>query len=534
MSGAVTGLALGAATGGTALLARQSVGRLGSMAANATEGKTGILGGINKLGKSAGAATFDVRNNKFAMDKFGSLTGAAGEKIDLGTKGLQKEGGYIESGGFTQMYQDRKDAAEDKAATAAEEKARAQKLNPQSRENIAARKAARALAKAQKEKEAEEARIAAEAGEQIVNTDSDINTTNTEIAGNEARMTAIDTELAGKKEMTEKELADNKSQKEKAEADMAAANTKSADIDAKLAANTKKVGTTAKQSQDIIDEKAALEKEKADNEKQKAIIQTDLASTTAKEKEHNDVAALKKEKVELDEKNKGLKTKLVSLQNVNGKTVNQLRDEAEKDKVVAMVSKEKMDADKAEKEANEQAVKLAELKGKQAKARKEGDIQLFEQLKNDIDEEADKLVKLRTNEKKMKDEYKTKYGDNIKQMEKTAKDKEKEYKTNANQIARIDKMDTGIRETTKKLAEANLALKTKNKEILNNVLRDMEKTGTGLTQIPLVGRFISEGGSKQVANAIGVISGGRIWGGAVGNASQQAVTSVRNNSRTGK
>ncbi len=110
ISGKVAPMLLGAATGGTALLARQTFGRVGNVIGNSEtleklEGKNmfGISTGarmLGRAGRSMGATTFDPRNSKQLQQGFGKITGAMGEKVDLGNKFQQNEGGYAKEGGI--------------------------------------------------------------------------------------------------------------------------------------------------------------------------------------------------------------------------------------------------------------------------------------------------------------------------------------------------------------------------------------------------------------------------------------------------
>jgi hypothetical protein len=515
----VTGLALGAATGGTALMARQTLGSLGSTIAEKTAGSTGMIGkGINRASKAVGASTFDVRNNKFAMDKFGRLTGAAGEKIDLGTRNLQEKGGYAASGNIKQILADRKDRIADEQATKLENEAKEAANNPQSRENIAKRNAERALAANKKTREAEEARIAIAAeNNPIDNTDYQKGFIDG-IAANNARMSEIDTELAGKKEMTAQELADNKSQKEKAEADMADANTKSADIDAKLAANAARKPSAGfgreKEEKEIADEKAALEKEKAGIEKEKAIIQTELASTTAKEKEYNDIQTLKAEKTKLEETNKGFTQKLVSLQNINGKTPAQLKHDAAVKKLEAQDTVEGKALAAADKEIADKNKEIDELNKKAADLRKEGKTVEADEAKAKVAKLKKEVAESRATgaHKLAKDAFDAKNGD-IKEMEDAAKNATKAAISIGS--VRLDAITAEANKLQVDLLNANYAAQTKRKEILGAHANALDNMGT-----------------SSISNTLAIITNGAV--GTVRPAGQNAATNVRNNSRTGK
>jgi hypothetical protein len=330
------------------------------------------------------------------------------------------------------------------------------------------------------------------------------------ITANNARMAAIDTELASKKEMTAAELANNQSQKEKAEKDIAAADAKSLDLEAKLAANAARrapagIGPVPEAERAAIaKEKADLEKEKVDNEKQKAAIQADLASTTAKEKEHSDAQTLKADKKKLDDDNQKLATKLVSLKNVNGKTPAQLKHDAAVKKLEAQDSPEGKALAAADKEIADKNKEIDELNKKAADLRKEGKTV-------EADEAKAKVAKLKKerdeskatgSHKKAKDAFDAANGD-IKVMEDAAKNAAKAA-INAGS-ARLDTITAEANKLQVELLNANYAAQTKRKEILGAHANALDSLGTGLAN-PAFG--ISEEKSRSISNTLGVITGG--------------------------
>ncbi len=142
----VAGAALGAVTGGTALVGRQVVGRLAARTANSAIGtrlqqsaaKGGFAGGLSNLAlkgiKSTASSSFDVRGSKTIQGSFGQIKSISGGAIDIkgamdsvGNFGKAKAGGYEEwlknknetgkkaVGNYTEMVNEVEKDAEKKA-----------------------------------------------------------------------------------------------------------------------------------------------------------------------------------------------------------------------------------------------------------------------------------------------------------------------------------------------------------------------------------------------------------------------------------
>jgi hypothetical protein len=544
-SGAISGLALGAATGGTALLGRQTVGQLGAWTASATSKSTGYFGKkINTASKAVSASTFDVRNNKFAMDKFSKLTGKAGESIDLGSKGLQKEGGYAATGDLRDIWKTRKERIAKEQAEKEEKEALERANNPQSKENTAQREAEQAKANNEKAIQAEQSRIATIAENTPITITAEKIDIESQLTTNSAEISAIESALQGKQEMTEQELITNKAEQEVAEQELIKAKTTAADIDARIAENAKKKPQGGdkieidNQEKAIQAEKIALEQEKIDNGNQQSTLQADIDSKKAKEQEHQEVQDLKKQKEQLEEKGSGLTAKLDTLQSIDGKTPEQLKQLAERNKIEGQNSPEGKELARIEKEIEEENKKINEMAKKEKELRKEGNKTAADELKAKITKEekkrADRKGKNDKGEEgdhsKAKAAYNKKYGTSIEDLENTAK---KSLKANVKNLedtsVRLAELSSQKKDIAEKLVEANQAVLNRRKEILNAQATGLDELGTELHN-PRFG--LSANASRTITNTVGVITNGRI--GTVRNAGENAATNVRNNARSGK
>lgn len=152
-----TGMAAGAAMGGTAMLARQTVGRA-SMAMGNTE-RTGFIGDMMRAGgQRLGAMSFDARNSPSFMNRFNQATNAlGGGDIPIGDR-MRNEGGYATEGSPTQIAQRIRTniatAIADRRAAAAE----TVRQNIQSQTEVQLREAEAEKAQREQEVKNEEAR----------------------------------------------------------------------------------------------------------------------------------------------------------------------------------------------------------------------------------------------------------------------------------------------------------------------------------------------------------------------------------------
>lgn len=177
ISGKVTGLAMGAAAGGTAFLARQTAGRAATNVANSdtlnnlkTKGYgIGTAATFAGLGASRlGATAFDVRDSKAFNTGFSRLGGAMGQKINLGDDKFRNTGGFEAEGGLRDIRRNVRNAYEEKQAKWEEAKAASMVPSKGSKAERDKREKEDKLDRAKRAEEAEKARIAMEAENQNV------------------------------------------------------------------------------------------------------------------------------------------------------------------------------------------------------------------------------------------------------------------------------------------------------------------------------------------------------------------------------
>jgi hypothetical protein len=506
-SGWATNLALGAATGGTAMLGRQTLGRAGSAMANKYAGDTSVLGkGMNSLGNKMGAATFDVRNNKTMMKGFEGFTGAAGEKVDLGKRGLQEKGGFLESGDFTQIMEDRKARIADEKATKLEQEALARANNPQSRENIAKRNTERQIAANKKAKEAEEAKIALETGAQPADPAID-----TIIDAEKAKITANQTESNKLQAETMKINQEEFIEKSKIDKERAA-----------VAEELKKIGSvsiTDPQYAKVVD---LQNKSKELDVKEKAVTDKAIAAK----------APIIARREALAQENDKLTQKVTKLTSLKGKTIEQAKHENEIAKMEAANSDEGKKLAEVEKKIQDAQKEVNKLSAEEKTLRSEGKIAEADALKEKIaDEKAKYTTRKDKNGKVISkgqlaqdlDSAKKDFNDkhDIKRVEDSLKEAEKTYKQSQNtRLSGYEKIGNDLDIQLKK---DDYMLQQRRKEILGAHANAMDKALT--TNKNIAGGF---------AETIGVISGGRLMGGSVNNAGNTAATAARNRARTGK
>ena len=171
-----------------------------------------------------------------------------------------------------------------------------------------------------------------------------------------------------------------------------------------------------------------------------------------------------------------------------------------------------------------------------------------------------KLDDKRGDEKDAKTKYDIKYGNNLKNMDDTAKNAEKKYKKDQEDSGRLDVYAKRAADLNIQLAKDTVALANRRKEILgahaksldgkNSLLKgvgvNIDKYATPMqnalnkTADFTVNRVLPNAlkinankkfGTTNLAEIIGVVSGGRVAGGSVGNATEAAATAVRNQIR---
>lgn len=525
LSGTVSGLALGAATGGSALLARQTLGRAGAALAEKTSEKTGTFGkGLNTFGKKLSTSTYDVRNNKTMMDGFSKATGAAGEKIDLGTKGLQKEGGFAASGGFRQMTQDRRERIQDEEARKREAEALERVNNPQSIENVRLRNAERRKKQAEERKKAEEARIAEEANSAVID-DKGIasleSKTNNSIAENQKELDKVNARVTGKTAMSDNDVEKAKERQKEIEQKMKENKEKLKDV------------TISTADKNVIKaEQKTLEQEKKD--------------LMSKQKENDSIKKDLAKKEDLENKQAGLQQKLNVIRGSKGKTADQLKHESEIAKLEAQNSNEYKELAKADKEINDRNQEINKLDKEAKELQKEGKVAEASALRDKIKDLRKKNADSKNSgdHKKAKDAFDKKFG-NIKALEDTAKDVVKDY--TKEQDGRLTDLNTEITNAEIEFKQATYVVQQRRKQILgahaqaldNATRRNQDLTGNISIDFNQINRVLPnvlrrDFGTANLSEIIGTVSGGRIMGGSVGNTNVNSATNIRTRARTGR
>ncbi len=497
--------AIGAATGGTALLGRQTFGALGSKIANSTTG-TGVLSrGIRNTGNALGAATFDVRNS---TGKYGAMTGfnkatnaLGGGTIDTGNTYQQKEGGYIAEGTLAEQYRNRQKEIEKKKIAEAEAIASSLKLNDQAVSNQKARKLEDKLGIAKKNLENKKITIENTAMGQVApqSVTNDLKTKNTE-AETKFRQTVTDYEQKDT-DLNNRETA--------AKAILA---TTPNDVNAKTALDT------------IKKERKTLAKTEADYNKAKdSISKAGIAVTTANE-----------------HKNKNLR----EIQNEIAKIESESKDSKEKkdyDKAIEDAKKPEDEFKDAQRKYNENKKILDGLLKKQGNgtaSQKEldrlDDLQTLDnKLSLDMDDkkvEHDKKQKELTKTKRV---FMDKYENKQKALEGIIKDSLKAA-TKANQTE-LDSLQKVITDTNLELLDTKFASEQKNIAMQENYANRLENQQTSLVQVGGrgTGSAVSFGTpNNSVTQTLAVITNGAVFGNQVRGAGTTAANNLRGKLKT--
>ena len=498
-------LAIGAATGGTALLGRQTFGALGSKIANSTTGTGAFSRGIRNTGNKLGAATFDVRNSN---GKYGIMTGfnkatngLGGGTIDTGNAFQQKEGGYIAEGTLAEQYRNRQKEIEKKKIAEAEAIASSLKLNEQAVSNQKARKLEDELGIAKKNLENKKITIENTAMGQVApqSVADDLKTKNTE-AETKFRKTVTD---------YEQKDADLNNRETAAKAILA---TTPNDAGAKTALNT------------IKNERKALAKTEADyNKARDAISKAEIAVATANE-----------------HKNKNLR----EIQNEIAKIESESKDSKEKkdyDKAIEDEKKPEEEFKDAQRKYNDNKKVLDGLLKKQ----KDGNISqkeldrlddlqtLDNKLSLDMDDKKAEHDKKQKELTKTKRAFMDKYENKQKALEGIIKDSLKAA-TKANQ-AELDSLQKIITETNLKLIDTKFASEQKNIALQEKYANSLENQQTSLVQVGGRGNgsAISFGAPNNAfTQTLAVITNGAVFGNQVRGAGTTAANNLRSKLKT--
>lgn len=515
LSGSVTSLALGAATGGTALMARQTLGRAGNalgtnkglMNAEAQGGLKGWGAGMLRgAGKATGAATFDIRNNKMAMDKFGQITGKMGEKIDLGAKGLQKEGGFAKEGGIRKNigeYRDNlaKQAEERKKKKADELSADLKAVQEKEQAKLQKEKDA-----AQKSLDSENTKIATEAGEQSVDKIVDQATLN--LAGINQLIADIDQKIVAN--------GFNQTDLDTAQTNKSAADTALSDIDEKIKKNEELLKNgTAQQMTDASNKKAQLDQEKQDALKKQQDADAELALQQTKQTQHNELV---KEKMGAEKNATSNKETIASFSKYAGKgmTVSQMKDQIGVDKMKAETSIEGKELQEAKKEEQKNRDKIKELEKKRQEAKKEGDLVEMDRLQGEIDKEKDKTKDLQDKTKGADSKFKAAHGD-FKELEKGLENLENDYMKA--QKSRLKPYEDMIQNLAIDIKQQQVNDKQEQEKLMNSLATNYDNAATNRS-----------GFMKGLSKTTSVFSAGRFGGSNFNN--DQANTAAATYART--
>lgn len=522
VSGWATTAALGAATGGTAMLGRQTLGRAGSALANANRGDNSFLGkGMRNMGDKLGAASFDVRKNERAMKGFGKFTEMSGEKIDLGTRGL-REGGFKAEGTLSEQYRKRQERIAKEQEEKLKKEAADALLDAQAKDAQELRERQAKLEAAKKAKEAEEARIAME-------------------AENQGPQAFIDKK--------EKEKEDLKNQNIQLNVE-------------KLTVESEKT-TLSTEKADIENDLSNLESEKTVIEKDIQQLQTAAAAETDPDKKSNIEAQINFQKEDLAKKSTEIDNKKVELQNKNIQIQDRDKTIAEKDKEIkenddkikkadayqnnlsgitsvrdarqkkvdleleaahsqekalmeknkTEMDKKKTEADEAQTELNKLNTKLTNEKDETKRAQIEADIAEKTAERNKKDTEYNKA---KSEHKAAKQRYDDAFGNKITALSDFEKEALKTYEQDHEVQIRKATAQNAVIAAQKDVNASQNNLDNLNYQYQQKYAEDLEKKAAAYQKV--FGRM-----TQHVATA----TGGLIGGEALNNAGENAATGVR-------
>lgn len=483
-----SGFAIGAATGGTALLARQTLGRGGSALANSVSGGGVMSRGIRSFGTKLGSATYDVRNSTGKdgkggiMGRFNQATNAlGGGTIDVGDKYKQavgkdgKPSGFIAQGTVGQMWDKRAKTIADEKIKKQEAIAKETELNEQSKQAQAVQQQELVVEKANQAKSIAESRIENDANNQIG--------------------------LSGE----------------------------------------------AKKQQDIIDAVDNYARLKTDLENKKAAT-TDPSEIT---KIDSDIAKLTKTRDDATkDSNKGYdkaKASLATINSVNGKSIREITNEVEKKKIQSENSLEKREMDKAKTDADESKTKAneAETELKNLRKRKEA----LEEKQNKTPDEQDVIDKMKDQEndlakvlqdkqaentkkqaefKDKEKKFNTAFGDYIKVLTDGVKNTKGDYIKNAKKDPAFIVLENSITDNQVKLQNLKFKQNEENLSRKQNYANSLDSNNPITISDSRFGTKTFSAPNNKFTRAVGVISNGAVFGGQVNNANQQSASSIRN------
>lgn len=515
VSGWATTAALGAATGGTAMLGRQTLGRAGSALANANRGDNSFLGkGMRTMGDKLGAASFDVRKNGTAMKGFGKFTEMSGEKIDLGTRGL-REGGFNAEGTLSEQYRKRQERIAKEQEEKLKKEAADALLNAQAKDAQELRENESKLELAKKAKEAEEVKIAMEAENQgpeafIEKKEAekvDLENKNIQLHIEQATIESEKTNLMAEQPNLENELVRLEGHEQ--------------GVKALLADLAKQPNTSANKA-----EKDKLSKEldqtKKDIAAQKAAIATNKKEIETRDKSIADKDKEIKKNEETIEKSGSYATGLAGITSVRDARQKKKDLELEAAHSQSKVKSDKLKIDMDEKKTKAEEVQK-EINSLNTKLKNEKDQTKKDQIQAEIDAKTEERNKKDDEYKKAKDEHKNalkvyndEFGNKIKAMEDFEKDAIKTYEQEHDVQIRKATAQNAVIAAQKDVNASQNNLDNLNYQFQQKYADDMEKKAAAYQKV--FGRM-----TEHIATA----TGGLIGGEALNNAGENAAAGVR-------
>jgi hypothetical protein len=542
VAGMATTAALGAATGGTALALRQTLGRGGALLANSYRGDNSLAGrGMRALGGRLGAASFDVRQSGRIVDGLNRFTGAAGSPIDLGNTGL-RTGGFTVEGTIGEQWRKRQEEAAKRAEEAAIAAAEAAKLNAQAAVAQELRLNESKLELAEKAKQAEDARIAMEAENQgrdvfmelkrmeLEEKESELS----ELLADATRLSDEHDTLETEKTTLETEKTNLETEKTTLETEKTNLETEKTTLETQLAAIPTGTGSIADR-----EERARLTAEIAAKETEITAKTTEVATKAtaiaAKETEitakttalATNVAAMTKKEEEIEKKEEDVAKVAAVATTLTTLDVQSVRDARQKKvdlelEATHSLEKEEMDQWKATMEEKntkrgEEQKKLNALKTKLKNATtdaKKAEIQAeIDEVQQDVDKKDKEYTDAKKTHKAAKKAYDDAFGNKIKALEDFEKDTIENYQNSSDVIARKTTARNAVIDAQKAVNASKNNLDNIDYEFQQKYADDLEINNP-------------QGGWR---GTVGTLTGGAMFGGSVRNASENGATKVRQN-----
>jgi hypothetical protein len=288
----------------------------------------------------------------------------------------------------------------------------------------------------------------------------------------------------------------NQTDLDKAQTDKAAIDTLVNDIDERIKANNAMLTNgSAAQQMDAQNKKAVLDQEKQDALKKQQDADQELAKQQSRKTDHDQLVS---EKATEENKAENISNKINMLSKYEGKTIRQMKNQIEIDKVKAETEIEGKELKEAKEAEKEHVEKLKELAAKLKKAKDEGDLAEVDALNKKIQKEKANLKEKKEKTEKKQEIYDKKY--NFKALEDSAKDAQKSYVKS--QEARLDPLKTLIQEFDVKIKEMNNIHVDQQHDLMSTLSQNYENANrrsgvvSGLSKITGVFSVGRAGGSN--------------------------------------